>query len=68
VYGETALHLAVKCGNMLIVQYLIEECNADITVTNEKGQNIFDLAYTTKEPNSFVICFLQIFQRNVNDK
>jgi ankyrin repeat protein len=65
-YGETALHKAISDGNMLIVQYLIEEYHADIAVTNNNGENVLDLAYESKEPNSFVIYFLQIFQRNAN--
>jgi hypothetical protein len=34
-------------GKMSIVQYLIDTCLADITITNHNGDNIFDFVCNT---------------------
>jgi ankyrin repeat protein len=62
--GYTALHYAILYGDMRIVQYLIDTCSADITITTtttktiattltatmleESGMNIFDFIYQSK--------------------
>jgi hypothetical protein len=38
------LHLAIYHGQMSIVQYYIDVCDADITCTTNDGQNVFDIA------------------------
>jgi hypothetical protein len=38
-YGETD---ALERGRMSIVQYLIDVCNADIIITNKRGENVYE--------------------------
>jgi ankyrin repeat protein len=56
--GKTALYYAIERGNMPMVQYLMDECHADMTVTTNYGQNIFDFIYTTNHRNDFVVHFM----------
>ncbi|XP_069687356.1 uncharacterized protein [Periplaneta americana] len=42
--GETSLHLAVGSRNFEIVRMLLEECGADFTICNSRGESAIDVA------------------------
>jgi ankyrin repeat protein len=61
--GSTALHLALKIDNIEIIKYMIEDAQADITLTTKSGENVFDLSYRSKYRTDIVVMLLQRLQQ-----
>jgi ankyrin repeat protein len=57
-HGYTPLHYAMDHDRIGIVQYFIEECQADITVTVENYGNMFDFAYRSSKYRTDIVVML----------
>jgi ankyrin repeat protein len=56
--GHTSLLRAMTNDCVDIVQYLLDDGNADITLTTNDGENVFDAAYKSKFRNDMVVMLL----------
>jgi hypothetical protein len=56
--GHTVLLLAMEYGHIKVVQYLLLECQADITLKTATGENFLDFVFDSQYRNDIIIMLL----------